>query len=109
MKNIILICLVALLEYGSLNAQEVYYWYKGKKQPLEIVNNQQYILVKSFVEANDLHEKMKTANINSDFKRLSLSSSMSGKELGKYWSIISLPDQMENYVDSAIIYLSFAS
>jgi hypothetical protein len=46
------------LEYGSLNAQEVYYWYKGKKQPLEIVNNQQYILVKSFVEANDLHEKM---------------------------------------------------
>ena len=104
MKRIVLICLVALCGYCGLNAHDVYYWYKGKKQPLEIVKNQQYILVKSLADANDLQKKMKKSNINSDFKRLSLSSSLKDKEAGRYWSIITLPEQMESYKDSAIIY-----
>ena len=102
----IVMCLAVLSGFNHLTAQNCYYWCHGSKQPLEIVEKQQYILVKSASAANILSSKMTSAHIKSDFKELSLSSSLKGQETGQYWSKITLPDPIKKYDDPAILYSS---
>ena len=69
----IVMCLAVLSGFNHLTAQNCYYWCHGSKQPLEIVEKQQYILVKSASAANILSSKMTSAHIKSDFRWVTLS------------------------------------
>ncbi|MCR5555463.1 MAG: S8 family serine peptidase [Bacteroidales bacterium] len=108
MKKIfsIVICLIFLSSFCKLKAQDYYYWYHEVKQPLRIVEKQQYILVKSESAANNLSNKMASFHIKLNFQKLVLSSSLKLHESDQYWSIITLPDQIKKIEDTAIIYSS---